>query len=99
MKFIARNLNLIGLLMLAAFGAVAAGLYFHTPNYVPTAKAKAATTVAATPSAPPKAGCCAEKPVATEPPPAATCPHLAAQAAPAAQTPPTDACCPKPANP
>jgi hypothetical protein len=99
MKFIARNLNLIGLLLLAAFGAAAAGLYFHTPNYVPTAKAKAATAVAATPSAPHKAGCCAEKPVAAEPPSAATCPHLAALAASATQTPPTDACCPKPANP
>ncbi|MGC3960328.1 MAG: heavy metal-binding domain-containing protein [Verrucomicrobiota bacterium] len=40
MTFIARHLNLIGLLMLAAFGAAAAGLYFQTPNYVPTAKAK-----------------------------------------------------------
>src|SRR6478609_5543352 len=46
MKLIARNLNLIGLLMLAAFGAVAAGLYFQTPNYTPTAKAKAAAPTA-----------------------------------------------------
>ena len=41
MKFIARHLNLIGLLLLAAFGAAAAGLYFQTPNYKPTDKAKA----------------------------------------------------------
>ena len=47
MKFIARHLNLIGLLMLAAFGAAAAGLYFQTPNYAPVEKAKAATPAAA----------------------------------------------------
>src|SRR6478609_5845044 len=46
MKLIARNLNLIGLLMLAAFGAAAAGLYFQTPNYPPTAKAKVAAPTA-----------------------------------------------------
>ena len=43
MKFIARHLNLIGLLMLAAFGAAATGLYFQTPNYGPAEKSKAAT--------------------------------------------------------
>ena len=42
MKFIARHLNLIGLLMLAAFGAAAAGLYFQTPKYAVAEKPKAA---------------------------------------------------------
>lgn len=119
--------------MLAAFSAAAAGLYFQTPNYTPTAKAKEVASAAryacpmhpkvtsATPTdcsecgmklvalssdkpavtEPHKSGCCEEKPVAVEPPPAASCPHLAAQAA---QPVPTahahaDACCPKPANP
>jgi len=44
MKFIARHLNLIGLLMLAAFGAAAAGLYFQTPKYVAAEKPKVAAT-------------------------------------------------------
>jgi hypothetical protein len=133
MKFIARHLNLIGLLMLTAFGATAAGLYFQTPKYTPTIPAKAAAPAAgfvcpmhpnvtrATQSECPecgmklvaigsekteasagahKRGCCAEKPVAAEPSPAAmACPHLAAQAAQTSQTSPADACCPKPANP
>lgn len=47
MKFIARHLNLIGLLMLTAFGAAAAGLYFQTPKYTPTAKAKTESSAAA----------------------------------------------------
>jgi hypothetical protein len=131
MKFIARHLNLIGLLLFAAFGAAAAGLYFQTPNYTPTAKAKEVASAAryacpmhpkvtsATPTdcsecgmklvalgsnkpaatVPHGGGCCAEKPLAVEPPPAASCPHLAAQAAqPAPQT-HADSCCPKPANP
>lgn len=94
MKFIARHLNLIGLLMLTAFGAAAAGLYFQTPKYVPAAKANATVPApAATPPAPHKDGCCGEKPAAVELPPAATCPHLAAQAAK------ESSCCPKPANP
>lgn len=127
MKFIARHLNLIGLLMLVAFGATAAGLYFQTPNYVPTAKAKAVAPAAAfvcpmhpnvtsataadcpecgmklvtadsemTSGKTHKSGCCAEKPVAAEPPPAATCPHLAAQAA---KAPTESSCCPKPVTP
>ena len=127
MKFIARNLNLIGLLLLAGFATAATALYFHVPQPIPTVRArsnahyvcpmhpsitsaspadcsecgmklvvlggeKAAATTEAH-----KDGCCAEKPVAVEPSPAAmACPHLAAQAAP---TPPADACCPKPANP
>lgn len=132
MKFIARHLNLIGLLLLAAFGAAAAGLYFQTPNYTPTVKANAAAAAgfgcpmhpnvtSATPSDCPecgmmlvaigsektaaatgahKSGCCAEKPAAAEPRPAAmTCPHLAAQAAQAAPTPPADGCCATPVNP
>jgi hypothetical protein len=102
MKFIARHLNLIGLLMLAAFGAAAAGLYFQTPNYASAEKAKAAAPAAvvsrepAERGEPHQGGCCAEKPVVAEPPPAATCPHLAAQAAVA---PKESSCCPKPATP
>ena len=38
MKFIAKNLNLIGLLLLAGFATAAAGLYFGVPQ-----KAQAAT--------------------------------------------------------
>lgn len=58
-----------------------------------SAKTKAATGAH-------KSGCCAEKPVAAEPAASTmACPHLAAQAAQAAQTPPADACCSKPANP
>jgi hypothetical protein len=131
MKFIARHLNLIGLLLLASFASAAAALYFQVPERIQTARATAATP--ATPaaryacpmhpkitSATPadcsecgmklvvinddkpketeahKSGCCAEKPVAAEPPPAAACPHLAAQAAQATHT---DSCCSKPANP
>jgi hypothetical protein len=94
MKFIARHLNLIGLLMLTAFGAAAAGLYFQTPKYAPAEKADSVASAPATTSpSPHKDGCCGEKPVAPEPPPAAVCPHLAAQAAP------EPSCCPKPANP
>ena len=131
MKFIARHLNLIGLLMLAAFGAAATGLYFHTPNYAPTAKATGNVSAAlyACPmhpkvtsatltdcsecgmklvalssdkpaaTAPHGGGCCGEKPVAVEPPPAASCPHLAAQAAQPVPMAHADSCCPKPANP
>lgn len=133
MKFIARHLNLIGLLMLAAFGAAAAGLYFQPPASTKSVRTKAAAPAAgfvcpmhpnvtsttqsdcpecgmkmigvgsgkseATAGAH-KDGCCAEKPVAAEPPLAAmACPHLAAQAATVAPTPAADGCCSKPANP
>ena len=42
MKFIARHLNLIGLLMLVSFAATAAGLYFDVPQKLQTALVKAA---------------------------------------------------------
>ncbi|MEK7780737.1 MAG: heavy metal-binding domain-containing protein [Verrucomicrobiota bacterium] len=128
MKFIARHLNLIGLLLLASFASAAAALYFQVPERIQTARAATAAPAAryacpmhpkitsATPAdcsecgmklvalagdkpaatAAHKSGCCAEKPVAAELPPAATCPHLAAQAAQATHA---DSCCPKPANP
>ena len=133
MKFIARNLNLIGLFLLASFATAAAALYFQVPARIQTARAKPGAPIAryvcpmhanitsasaadcpecgmklvaigsekteATPDTH-KDGCCAEKPVAADPSPAAmACPHLAAQAAQAAQTPPADTCCPKPAHP
>lgn len=44
MKFIARYLNLIGILLLASFAAAAAGLYFGLPERVHAAPAKAGTT-------------------------------------------------------
>jgi len=130
MKFIARNLNLIGLLLLASFATAAATLYFHVPQPTQTVRAKTNASTARyvcpmhsnitsvsptdcskcgmklvaigdeTAKATPEAhqdGCCGEKPGAVEPSPTATtCPHLAVQAA---QPPPADACCPKPANP
>jgi hypothetical protein len=133
MKFIARNLNLIGLLLLASFATAAAALYYQVPERIQTARAKTDAPAAryVCPMHPnitsasladcPKCGmklvalgnekteaatgthedsCCAKKPVAAEPAPAAmACPHLAAQAAQAARTPPADTCCPKPANP
>jgi hypothetical protein len=131
MKFIARHLNLIGLLLLASFASAAAALYFQVPERIQTARATTTATTAsytcpmhpkitsttpadcsecgmklvalngAKPEAPAahKDGCCAEKPAAVEPPPAAACPHLAAQAAQAAQAGHGDSCCPKPANP
>ncbi len=76
MKFIARHLNLIGLLLLAGFTAAFAGLYFDVPQKLwskPVAAAPAAIE--------PKGGCCADKAKA-EPvqPPPASCPHLAATA-------------------
>ena len=131
MKFIARHLNLIGLLLLASFASAAAALYFQVPERIQTARATttAPSAVYTCPmhpkitSATPadcsecgmklialngdkpaattghKDGCCGEKPVVAEAPPAAACPHLSAQAAQAAKTPHADSCCPKPANP
>ncbi len=130
MKFIARHLNLIGLLLLASFASAAAALYFQVPERIQTARATTAPAAlyacpmhpkitSATPAdcskcgmklialngdkpaatTGQKDGCCAEKPVVAEAPPAAACPHLAAQAAQAAQTTHADSCCPKPANP
>ena len=42
MKFIARHLNLIGLLLLVSFAAAAAGLYFDVPQKVQALRAKTA---------------------------------------------------------
>lgn len=42
MKFIARNLNLIGLLLLASFAAAAAGLYFDVPQKIHAARVETA---------------------------------------------------------
>lgn len=56
-------------------------------------KLVAANTGKAAASPAHKAGCCAEKPAAPEPPASAACPHLAAQAAK------ESSCCPQPANP
>lgn len=95
MKFIARYLNLIGLLLLASFVTAAAGLYFQVTErlqakrgQVPGAKLEQAAA-----TAPHGDACCATQAPAPEPPPAATCPHLAAQAAK------ESSCCPQPANP
>jgi len=131
MKFIARHLNLIGLLLLASFATAAAALYFQVPGRTQTARATTNAPAAryVCPMHPnitnasladcpecgmklvalrgdkPEAteahqtGCCSEKPVAAEPPLAATCPHLAAHAAPTAPAAHADSCCPKPANP
>lgn len=130
MKFIARHLNLIGLLLFASFASAAAALYFQVPERIQTARATTAPAarydcpmhpkitsaspadcsecgmklVALTGDKPAataahKSGCCAEKPVAAEPPPAAACPHLATQAAQKIQAGHADSCCPKPANP
>lgn len=130
MKIIARHLNLVGLLLLAAFSVAAAGLYFQTPASTKSVPAHAAATVAhfvcpmhpnvtsatqgdcpecgmklvalgsAKPESPeaPKSVCCAEKPAATEPAAAMTCPHLAAMAAQAEQPANADSCCSKPAK-
>ena len=82
MKFIAKNLNLIGLLLLASFGAAAAGLYFDVPQMLRSKPLKAVTVAVEQPEKPD--GCCANKakPEAAAPPATrtATCPHLATQA-------------------
>ena len=46
MKFIARNLNLIGLLMLASFATAAAALYFQVPERIQTARAMPSAPIA-----------------------------------------------------
>ena len=82
MKFIAKNLNLIGLFLLASFGAAAAGLYFDVPQMLRSKPVKAATVAVEQPAQP--GGCCANKALVEPTPPpapaAATCPHLAAKA-------------------
>jgi hypothetical protein len=81
MKFIAKNLNLIGLFLLASFGAAAAGLYFDVPEMLRSKPVKAATVAVEQPKKP--GGCCAnEAKPEVAPPPATTaaCPHLAAPA-------------------
>ena len=82
MKFIAKNLNLIGLFLLASFGGAAAGLYFDVPQMLKSRPVKAATVAVEQPQKPD--GCCAAKDKdEPTPPPAtttATCPHLAAKA-------------------
>ncbi|HEX5222947.1 MAG TPA: hypothetical protein VFZ59_25545 [Verrucomicrobiae bacterium] len=80
MKFIAKNLNLIGLFLLASFGAAAAGLYFDVPQMLRSKPVKAAAVAVESPLK--SDGCCADK-AKPEPAPApASCPHLAAQADP-----------------
>jgi hypothetical protein len=44
MKFIARHLNLIGVLLLASFASAAAALYFQVPERIQSARATTATT-------------------------------------------------------
>ena len=82
MKFIAKNLNLIGLFLLVGFTTAAAGLYFDLPQMLKSKPVKAATVAVEQAEKP--SGCCANK-AKTEPAPApastaAACPHLAAQA-------------------
>ena len=82
MKFIAKNLNLIGLFLLASFGAAAAGLYLDVPQMLRSKPGKAATVAVEQPQK--SDGCCAAKakPEATPPeatPAPASCPHLAAK--------------------
>jgi hypothetical protein len=74
MKFIARHLNLVGLLLLASFATAAAGLYFDMPQ-----KLRSKQTPATPTTIEHKGGCCADKAKAepVQPLPAA-CPHLAA---------------------
>jgi hypothetical protein len=43
MKFIARHLNLIGLLLLASFASAAVALYFQVPERIQSARATTAT--------------------------------------------------------
>jgi Heavy metal binding domain len=44
MKFIARHLNLIGILLLTSFAAAAAGLYFGLPERASAARANSSRT-------------------------------------------------------
>lgn len=79
MKFIAKYLNWIGLFLLASFAAATAGLYWNVPEQILGKRYQPAPAAHEQ-----KSGCC-EKPApakALEPPPAETCPHLAAAAKP-----------------
>lgn len=79
MKFIAKYLNWIGLCLLGSFAAAAAGLYYNVPERI---FSKRSQTVPAAYEH--KSACCDNHAPAKapEPPPAETCPHLAAAAKP-----------------
>jgi hypothetical protein len=79
MKFIAKNLNWIGLFLLASFATAAAGLYWNVPESILGKRDKPAPAAHEQ-----KSGCCdSPAPAKTTTPPATeTCPHLAAAAKP-----------------
>ena len=91
MKFVARHLNLIGLLLLVSFAAAAAGLYLDVPQKVQAARLKPAPAQFACPMHPNVTGS-----TATD------CPECgmklaALSAAKAATSAHGDGCCNKPA--